>query len=97
MFWNPRHWELRDSATPFFDELKRVGILHETPESAASHVATIWEDVDGWWAAPETQAVLSRFKARYCHLPDGLLDRVETVLRDARSVSCPRDRRPPQE
>ena len=97
MFWNPRHWELRDSATPFFDELKRVGILHETPESAASHVATIWEDVDGWWAAPETQAVLTRFKARYCHLPDGLLDRVENVLRDARSVSCPRDPRPPQE
>jgi len=89
MFWNPLHWELRESATPFFQELKRVGVFHETPESAACHVATIWSDVDEWWSAPETQAVLSRFKAHYCHLPDGLLDTVETVLRDAGAIPSP--------
>ena len=35
IFWNPAYWELHDSAVPYFEELKRVGIFHQTPESAA--------------------------------------------------------------
>lgn len=80
IFWNPSHWELRDSAIPFFEELKRVGIFHETPESAARHVAVIWDDVDAWWTSAAVREVLERFKQRYCHLPDDLLDRVEIDL-----------------
>lgn len=83
MYWNPNHWELRDSAVPYFDDLRRVGIFHETPEGAANHVAVIWEDVEGWWSGHELQEVLSRFKERYSDLPTDLLDRVETELRDA--------------
>ncbi len=83
LYWNPNHWELRDSAIPYFDDLKRVGIFHETPESAARHVAAIWDDVDAWWTSPAVREVLARFKARYCcHLPDDLLDRVEAALRE---------------
>ena len=35
LFWNPSYEQLRASARPFFDDLRRVGILHDTPESAA--------------------------------------------------------------
>ncbi len=82
IYWNLNHWELRDSAIPYFDDLKRVGIFHETPESAARHVSAIWDDVDAWWTSPAVREVLERFKARYCHLPDDLLDRVEATLRE---------------
>lgn len=82
IYWNPTHWELSDSAIPYFDELKRVGIFHETPESAARHVAAIWGNIDAWWASPEVRKVLERFKARYALLPDDLLDRVEHVLHE---------------
>lgn len=82
IYWNPNHWELRDSAIPYFEELKRVGIFHETPESAAHHVATIWDDVDAWWNSLAVREVLERFKQRYCYLPDDLLDRVEATLRE---------------
>ncbi len=82
IYWNPNHWELRDSAIPYFEDLKRVGIFHETPESAARHVTAIWDDVDAWWTSPSVREVLERFKARYCHLPDDLLDRVEAALRE---------------
>lgn len=87
IFWNPNHWELRDSAIPYFEELKRVGIFHETPESATLHVAAIWDDVDAWWTSPAVREVLARFKARYCHLPDDLLDGVEHVLRGVMAVA----------
>lgn len=80
IFWNPNHWSLRESAIPYFDELKSVGIFHETPEAAAHHVATVWEDVDSWWNSPEVRQVLDRFKKSYCHLPKDLLDRVHATL-----------------
>jgi putative transferase (TIGR04331 family) len=81
IYWNPKHWELRESAIPYFEELKRVGIFHETPESAARHVAAIWDDVDVWWNSAEVRDVLDRFRKRYCHLPDDLLCHVENALR----------------
>lgn len=82
IYWNPNHWELRDSAIPYFEELKRVCIFHETPESAARHVAAIWDNVDDWWTSPQVREVLQRFSAQYCHNSDGLIDRVEGALND---------------
>jgi putative transferase (TIGR04331 family) len=82
IFWNPAHWELRDSAKSYFEDLKRVGIFHETPESAARHVAAIWNDVNGWWRSAEVREVVQRFIARYSQLTDNLLDRLETALRE---------------
>ncbi len=81
IYWNPMHWELRESAAPYFDDLKPVGIFHETPQSAAQHVSVIWDNVDAWWADLALQEVLERFKAHYCHLPHDLLGRVEIALR----------------
>jgi len=81
VFWDPRRWELRDSAVPFFDDLQRVGIFHDTPGSAARHVAAIWDDVDAWWTSAAVRDVLARFKARYCDLPEDLVGRVEAALR----------------
>jgi putative transferase (TIGR04331 family) len=87
IYWNPAHWELRESAIPYFDDLKRVGIFHENPESAARHAAAIWDDVEAWWASPDVREVLDRFKERYSHLPDDLLDELERVLRESMVAS----------
>lgn len=82
IYWNPSQWELRDSAIPYFDELKRVGVFHENPQSAARHLATVWDDIDLWWKDPAVQEVLERFKARYSFLPDDLPERLEKTLRE---------------
>ena len=88
MFWNPNHWELRDSAFPFFDMLKDVGILHDTPESAAEHVNAIWEDVDFWWESEILQETLKSFKKRYSHIPkDGIVNQVSYALKEATLIS----------
>lgn len=81
IFWNPDHWELRQSAIPYFEDLKQASIFHETPESAARHVAAVWDHVDDWWGDPDVRAVLEKFKNRYCRT-DGLLDRVEVALNE---------------
>lgn len=93
IYWNPNHWELRASAVPYFEELQRVGIFHETPESAARHVTAIWDNVNDWWTSPEVREVLECFTAQYCDNSDGLLDRVEGALNDV-VIDVNRDRAP---
>jgi len=86
IYWNPSHWELRDDADPYFTHLRRVGIFHETPESAARHVTTIWGNVDAWWSSEIVREALDRFKKRFCHLPDDLVGCVVEAVHEATSV-----------
>ena len=73
---------LRESAIPYYAELKRVGIFHDTPESAAAHVNTIWDDVDSWWTSIEVQGVVAKFTKQYCYRPDSIVESIETVIRE---------------
>lgn len=61
LFWNPEHWELRSSAQPYFDDLRNVGILHDTPELAAAKVNEISNDPTVWWQQTEIQAAKDEF------------------------------------
>lgn len=70
MFWNPDHWELRPSAQPYFDKLRRVGILHDTPESAAVMVNKISHDSVSWWKQPEIQRAKDEFCFRFARISD---------------------------
>jgi putative transferase (TIGR04331 family) len=65
MFWNPKWFELRPDAEPFFDELRRVGILHDSPELAAAKLIEIIGDIDGWWLSTEVQTVRNSFCQQY--------------------------------
>ena len=70
LFWNPDINEVRDSARPYFDELRRVGILHDTPESAAAKVNDIYTDPMVWWASQEVLEVRDWFCLRYARASD---------------------------
>jgi putative transferase (TIGR04331 family) len=83
IYWNPFHWELRASAEPYFTDLERVGIFHATPESAAKHVAAIWDNIEAWWSSPAVREVLGRFKQRYCHLPADIVGCVSDAIRES--------------
>lgn len=82
LFWDPRVSTLRQSAAPYYQLLMQAGILHETPESAARHIGTIWHDVDAWWSSAPVQHALSAFRARYCKLPPDYLARLAGILRN---------------
>lgn len=87
IYWNPEHWELRDSAAPFFDDLSLAGIFHGTPESAARHVNEIWDDVDTWWGSVNVQKARGRFMDNFCRAPDDLVGSVENALRQIMDAS----------
>jgi putative transferase (TIGR04331 family) len=55
IFWNPRHWELKEDVKPYFEILKVAGVFHETPESAAKQMVNVWDDVSSWWESDLVQ------------------------------------------
>lgn len=79
-FWNPKHWELRSTAQPYFNRLKQVGILHETPELAAAKVAKVWDDVAGWWNQPEVQEARLYFCDRFARMPENPIQVLKKAL-----------------
>lgn len=83
MFWNPKHWELRKGAIPYFERLKSVGIFHETPESAARQMVAVWDDVSGWWEGAAVQSVRREFCERYAHTPERPLETMERLFGNA--------------
>lgn len=66
IFWNPKHWELSSSALNVFNKLRECGIFHETPESAASMVSKIWNNVDDWWQSRDVILACKEFKMSFC-------------------------------
>ena len=61
MYWNSEHWEFSLEPVPFFDELKRVGIFHAMPQSAAQQVVNIWDDIVKWWYGSDLQSVREKY------------------------------------
>ena len=86
IFWNPNHWELRDGVQPYLEDLKSVGIFHDTPEGAAKQMAAVWDDVPGWWQSPEVQSVRQAFCEQYAHIPEQPLD---TLAKLFQSIARP--------
>jgi putative transferase (TIGR04331 family) len=50
-------YERHPSAAPIMEKLRAAGILFHDPVAAASHVSSIWSDLDAWWKSePIVQA-----------------------------------------
>jgi len=80
MFWNPSHWELNDEAHSYFEQLKAVGIFHETPESAAKQMCKVWDDVDAWWHSGVVQSVRKKFCQQYAYQPENQIEDLATLF-----------------
>jgi putative transferase (TIGR04331 family) len=80
IFWNPKYWELRDSVIEDFEELKRVGIFHATPEDAAFHINAIWDNVEDWWRSDRVAKAVKKFKHRYCHVANKIVMDLEALF-----------------
>lgn len=82
IFWNPEQWEHREDAVPYFDLLASAGIFHTTPESAALQIATVWDDVAGWWHEDAVQRARAEFARRFSRVDALALDELVRVLED---------------
>ncbi len=80
-FWNPNHWELKEEATPFFDQLREAGVFHKTPESAARQMIKVWDDVETWWFSGSVQTARKEFCKQFTHTPEYPLRALRTLFK----------------
>lgn len=80
IFWNENFWELNDEASFNFDNLKSVGIFHETPKSAALMLIKIWPDVSKWWYSEEVQKARIKFCKNFSFVNNQLSDDLKNEL-----------------
>ena len=80
IYWNTQHWELSVESDLLFEELKRVGIFHTTPQSAAQQVVNIWDDIDKWWYSPDLQSVREKYCRAFAHKPKDLVKKINKVF-----------------
>ena len=68
IFWNPSYWELRECTIDDYNNLKKVGILHDSPESAAEMAHKVWDDIDSWWWRSDTQKARAEFCFKFARM-----------------------------
>jgi putative transferase (TIGR04331 family) len=61
MFWNPVYWELNENAAPYYNLLRQASLLFDDPVSCASHISSIWGDVENWWRSSLVQKAVDEF------------------------------------
>jgi len=66
-FWSPDAYRMCPQAEPIYEEMRKVGLVHYSGESAAAHIADNWDDVEGWWARPDVKAAREMFCAQFAN------------------------------
>jgi len=85
LYWDPRYTELNEMAQPYFDMLREVGILYDTPESAASMLNEIYENPLPWWMSPKVQEARNKFCDRFARMSD---DGLAQWKRELSKLTC---------
>ena len=81
-FWDMKASPISNLAEPFFYQLRKAGIFHDTPEEAALFIKSIWDDIEGWWNSDSVQDAKRSFCKKFANLHDNTLVQVEKVLRE---------------
>jgi len=64
-FCDKKTFKPRKAAEPFLDQLEKAKILHYSPQQAADHLNSVYEDVDAWWQRQDVQKARREFADRY--------------------------------
>lgn len=77
---DPKYWEIRREAAPYFSALESAGIFHRSAESAAKHLQAIWSDLEEWWGSPLVQESRLKFISQYSAQSSSFYKRIKHVI-----------------
>ena len=78
---------LLPEAKPYYELLRGVGIIANTPKQAAETVALYWDDIDKWWGSEEVQSVRRLFCEQYAKSVNDPVKNLKDLLCNARNNS----------
>lgn len=79
-FWQGGLDHLLPSAKQYYERLRRVGILADSPEQAARNVTECWDDVQAWWLSAEVQSARNCFCAQYARTSEDPVRDLKRIL-----------------
>lgn len=65
LVWDPDIWAVNEEAGRHFSALEKAGVYHRSPKAAASALARVWADPQGWWQSPDVAGPVKSFLNRY--------------------------------
>ena len=71
---------LREQAIPYFEELKKSKIFHETTESVSEHLNKIWNEIDEWWNKKDVQNVRKKFCQKYAKYDSKKIENLKNII-----------------
>jgi putative transferase (TIGR04331 family) len=89
LYWNPQIIILKPEALPYYDELRDVRILHDTPETAAATLCSVYDDVEGWWNETARQTAVKRYCDRFARTSLNAVDEWANELMKIASTEVP--------
>jgi len=79
-FWRDGFSHLLSDALPYYELLSNVGIIHDTPESAARHIATHWDKMELWWNKNEVRMARNKFCSKYSKIVENPIATLKKIL-----------------
>ncbi|MGE3974364.1 MAG: LIC12162 family protein [Bdellovibrionales bacterium] len=73
-FWDDTFWPARESAKPYLEKLKQVGILHSSSESAAQKVNEIFDHPLDWWNSKEVVEAKNLFTQKFARFDENWIN-----------------------
>jgi putative transferase (TIGR04331 family) len=70
VFHDESMWEFDIEFEPICEEMKKVGILHVSPESAAKFLSEKVDTLEAWWNGQDVQSLVERLKSSYVRTCD---------------------------
>jgi putative transferase (TIGR04331 family) len=79
-FWQNGFDHLRDSAVPHYQRLLEAKIIHNSPDSAAIFINSIWDDIDIWWQSESVQRARTEYCKKYANLSKNPATDLKSIL-----------------
>lgn len=61
MFFRSEHWQISQISEAPMDNLRKAGVVFDSPIEAAMHINSIWSSMPEWWEEPSNQASRANF------------------------------------
>jgi putative transferase (TIGR04331 family) len=79
-FWDKEFDHIEENAKPFYIMLKDSNIYFNSPESLASHISEIWDNLDSWWYSEKVQNARLSFVDQFSRKSNNCADDIYNLI-----------------
>ena len=80
-------FEIRESARPYYDQLRGAGMIFDTPAAAAAKVDEVQDDIAAWWSREDVQQARLQFIGQFAKTSADWAAQWRSELRSAAGLS----------